>query len=72
MDYYADLIMALNKKYFDDLNLWMSNFVKDSSTVGKMTSAQKEQFSHAMLQERANKRKLVEILQEFSISCEES
>ena len=70
VDHYVDVLFALNKKYFDNLCQWLTTLVNTegfpSSNVNK---EQKQQFASLVLKERANKRRLQEIVREFALAC---
>lgn len=70
VDYYADVLLALNKNYFDNLCSYVNGLVKeDGFPSEKITSQQKTHYGQLILRERANKRKLLEIIREFSLVC---
>ena len=69
-DYYADILLSMNKKYYDNLCNWMSVMLREPNFPShRVTHAQKEQFAQLVLRERANKRKLLEIVREFNLAC---
>jgi len=68
IDYFTDIILALNKKYFDNLCRYMNGMVTtDGFPTEVCTREQKEHFARMVLKERANKRKLQETMREFSL-----
>jgi len=68
IDYFTDIILALNKKYFDNLCRYMNGMVAtDGFPTEVCTREQKEHFARMVLKERANKRKLQETMREFSL-----
>ena len=68
IDYFTDILLALNKKYFDNLCRYMNTMVNTPSFPTELCSREaKEQFARAVLKERANKRKLQETVREFSL-----
>lgn len=70
VDYYVDILLAFNKKYFDNLCGWLNGLVAENGfPTDKISRDQKEHYSRQILRERANKRKLLEILREFSMAC---
>jgi len=70
IDYFADVLLALNKKYFDNLCTFMNGLVKeDGFPTDKITSEQKHRYAQMILKERTNKRKLLEIVREMSLVC---
>eukprot|EP00095_Tigriopus_kingsejongensis_P012065 maker-scaffold60_size442463-snap-gene-0.27 protein:Tk12065 transcript:maker-scaffold60_size442463-snap-gene-0.27-mRNA-1 annotation:"Importin-13" len=69
-EYYADVLLSLNKKYFDNLCNWMNILLREEKFPSERVSRQqKEHFAQLVLKERANKRKLIEIVREFSLAC---
>ncbi|XP_040576094.1 importin-13 [Lepeophtheirus salmonis] len=69
-DYYADILVAFNKKYFDNHCRWMEGFVNmENFPTDKLNRAQKEHFGQLILRERVNKRRIMEIVKEFSLAC---
>ena len=74
IDYFTDILLALNKKYFDNLcrqvaltihvnhfnvSRYMNTMVTTENFPTELCSREaKEQFARAVLKERANKRKL--------------
>ena len=70
MEYYVDVLFALSKRLFDDLCKWLQAFNKENNfPTDKVTQQEKEQFATMLLQERTNKRKMNEIVLEFSLAC---
>ena len=70
VDQYVDVLFALNKKYFDNLCQWLTSFVNTEGFPSvNVNKEQKQQFASLVLKERANKRKLQEIVREFSLAC---
>ena len=81
VDYYVDVIFSLNKNYFDKLCQWLTSLVNtDGFPSNNVNKEQKQQFATlilnidcnqqaVILKERGIKRKLQEIVQEFSIAC---
>jgi len=68
IDYFTDILLALNKKYFDNLCRYMNSMVAmDGFPSEFCTREQKEHFARMVLKERANKRKLQETVREFSL-----
>ncbi|TRY79407.1 hypothetical protein TCAL_07050 [Tigriopus californicus] len=69
-DYYAEILLSLNKKYFDNLCNYMNILLREENfPTERVSRQQKEQFAQMVLKERANKRKLIEIVREFSLAC---
>ncbi|XP_023214869.1 importin-13-like [Centruroides sculpturatus] len=70
VEHMPDILMALNKKYFDNLCRWMSTFLQQQDFPSQHVSpVQKEHFTRMVLRERSNKRKLKETVSEFSLIC---
>ena len=70
VDHYVDVLFALNKKYFDSLCQWLTTLVNtDGFPSSNVNKEQKQQFATLVLRERANKRKLQEMVREFSLAC---
>lgn len=68
IDYFTDILLAINKKYFDNLCKYMNTMVITENFPTELCSREaKEQFARAVLKERANKRKLQETVREFSL-----
>ena len=60
----------MNKNYFDNLCQWLTSLVNtDGFPSNNVNKDQKQQFATLVLKERANKRKLQEIVREFSVAC---
>jgi hypothetical protein len=69
-DHYVDVLFALNKKYFDNLCQWLTTLVNtDGFPSSNVNKEQKQQFANLVLRERANKRRMQEIVREFSMAC---
>ena len=70
VDYYVDVIFALNKNCFENLCQWLTNLVNnDGFPSVNISKDQKQQFASLVLKERANKRKMQDIVREFSLTC---
>ncbi|KAL3269998.1 hypothetical protein HHI36_009055 [Cryptolaemus montrouzieri] len=70
IEHFSDIILALNKKYCDNLSRWLHQLLgQDNFPSSKITATQKENFTRAVLKERANKRKLGETVLEFTLVC---
>ncbi|KAL1465186.1 hypothetical protein WDU94_004776 [Cyamophila willieti] len=66
----SDVVLALNKKYCDNLYRWMSVVLADDNyPTHRASSELKQQFIKLVLRERTNKRKLLEIVREFALIC---
>lgn len=70
MDSMADILLALNKKYFDNMCRWMNTCLNQENFPSpNVTREQKERFIRLVLKERSNKRKLQETVKEFTLMC---
>ncbi|KAG8185093.1 hypothetical protein JTE90_029705 [Oedothorax gibbosus] len=70
VEYMPDILMAFNKKYFDNLCRWLVPFTQeDGFPSPKVNQRQKEEFARQVLKERTNKRRLKETVTEFSLLC---
>lgn len=70
VEHTADVILALNKKYFDSLCRWMSTSLGRERFPSPLVSQpQKENFCRSILKEKSNKRRLQDIVREFSLLC---
>ncbi|XP_046679331.1 importin-13 [Homalodisca vitripennis] len=70
IDPLADLVLILNKKYCDSLSRWLYQMMSvDGFPSPKATPDNKQHFVKMVLKERANKRKLQEIIREFTLIC---
>jgi hypothetical protein len=70
VEHMADIIMSLNQKYFDNLCRCMNGFVqKEGFPTNHVNRERKEHFVRLMLTQRKNKRKLKEVINEFSLTC---
>ncbi|XP_022917881.1 importin-13 [Onthophagus taurus] len=69
-DVLTDLILVLNKKYCDNLARWLHTLLpQEGFPSPRVTMDQKEAFIKSVLREKANKRKLCEIVTEFMLLC---
>lgn len=70
MDSMSDMLLILNKKYFEKLCQWMNVFLdREGFPSSHANRAQKEHYTRLILKERANKRKLHETVAEFTLVC---
>ena len=61
-EHYVDIIFAFSKKYFDNMRQWLQEMVNiDNFPTSNVTREQKNLFATAVLRERTNKRKLLEV-----------
>ena len=69
-DLFAEILLAFNKNFVTLLAKWFNNvFSKDGFPTNSVTLLQKQQFQKAVLRERANKRRMKEMVKEFSLVC---
>ena len=70
VEYTADILVTLNQKYFDNLNAWLAMLTeKDAFPSARVTKEQKENFVRLLLRERRNKRKVRDLVSEFTLIC---
>ncbi|XP_068084761.1 importin-13 [Anabrus simplex] len=70
LDPVSDIFLMLNKKHCDNLGRWMQQAMQEEGFPSQRVSpTQKEHFVKSVLRERANKRKLQDIVREFSLIC---
>ncbi|KAF8794081.1 Importin-13 like protein [Argiope bruennichi] len=70
VEFMSDILMAFNKKYFDNLCRWLGPFIQQEGFPSfRVTQRQKEEFARLILKERTNKRRLKETVTEFSLLC---
>ncbi|CAL1278540.1 unnamed protein product [Larinioides sclopetarius] len=70
VEFMPDILMAFNKKYFDNLCRWLGPFTQQEGFPSfRVTQRQKEEFARLILKERTNKRRLKETVTEFSLLC---
>lgn len=70
VEHMADILMALNWKYFDNLTRAMNDIVqKEGFPTHNVNREQKTHFVRQILTQRKNKRKLKEIINELSLTC---
>ena len=69
-DLFAEILLAFNKNFVTLLAKWFNNvFSKDGFPTNSVTLLQKQQFQKAVLRERANKRRMKEMVKEFALVC---
>jgi len=69
-DIFTDVLLALNKKYCDNLSRWLNmQLAQEGFPSPLVTAQQKEHFIKLVLREKANKRKLSESVTEFTLMC---
>ena len=70
IDHFAEIILALNKNFVTLLSSWLNEvFTKDGFPTVNASSTQKEHFRRAVLREKASKRRMKEIVKDFSLAC---
>lgn len=68
IEFTADILIALNQKYFDNLTRWFQRQIeKQDFPTNRVTREHKENFVRQVLRERKNKRKVKEIVSEFAL-----
>lgn len=70
IDHMSDILLVLNKMYFDKLCGWMNIFLlRDNFPSPRLSREQKEHYIRLILKEKSNKYKLKELVKEFSLVC---
>ncbi|XP_015792696.1 importin-13 [Tetranychus urticae] len=70
VDLMSDILVALNQKYPEYITRWLSVYVnKQDFPTAKASIGAKEQFVKSVLREKRSKRKIKEIVNEFSLIC---
>ncbi|KAJ8931893.1 hypothetical protein NQ314_015162 [Rhamnusium bicolor] len=70
VDIFSDILLALNKKYCDNLSRWLNSLLaQEGFPSPRISTRQKEAFIKSVLREKANKRKLYESVLEFTLIC---
>ncbi|CAH1165774.1 unnamed protein product [Phyllotreta striolata] len=70
VDIFSDILLALNKKYCDNLTRWLNALLaQEGFPSTRITSAQKEAFVKSILREKTNKRKVSDTVLEFTLIC---
>ncbi|KAG5892535.1 hypothetical protein JTB14_011124 [Gonioctena quinquepunctata] len=71
VDIFSDILLALNKKYCDNLNRWLNCLLSQHGFPSpRISSQQKEIFIKSVLREKSNnKRKLCDAVLEFTLIC---
>jgi len=70
VEHMADILMALNWKYFDNLSRSINSLVqKEGFPTNHVNYEKKSHFVRLILTQRKNKRKLKEVINEFSLTC---
>uniref|UniRef100_A0A7M4FJ83 Importin-13 n=1 Tax=Crocodylus porosus TaxID=8502 RepID=A0A7M4FJ83_CROPO len=70
MDHFAEILFALNKHCFSHLSLWIKEVLQpDGFPSARVSPEQKDTFSQQILRERVNKRRVKEMVKEFTLLC---
>ena len=69
-DHFAEVLLALNKYNTTQLAVWLHVLLsQDGFPTALVSQMQKEHFEKAVLRQKVNKRRLKEIVKEFSLIC---
>uniref|UniRef100_A0A8D1TIZ0 Importin-13 n=1 Tax=Sus scrofa TaxID=9823 RepID=A0A8D1TIZ0_PIG len=70
MDCFADILFALNKHCFSLLSVWIKEALQSPGfPSARLSPEQKDTFSQQILRERVNKRRVKEMVKEFTLLC---
>ncbi|KAG7228953.1 hypothetical protein INR49_008731 [Caranx melampygus] len=70
MDQFAEVLFCLNKHCFSLLAVWLKEALQPPGfPSSRVTAEQKDNFSQQILRERVNKRRIKDIVKEFTILC---
>ncbi|CAH1099739.1 unnamed protein product [Psylliodes chrysocephalus] len=70
VDIFSDILLALNKKYCDNLSRWLNSLLaQEGFPSPRITAPQKEAFIKSILREKTNKRKVCDTVLEFTLIC---
>uniref|UniRef100_A0A8C4HMY7 Importin 13 n=1 Tax=Dicentrarchus labrax TaxID=13489 RepID=A0A8C4HMY7_DICLA len=70
MDQFAEVLFSLNKHCFSLLAVWLKEALQPPGfPSSRVTIEQKDNFSHQILRERVNKRRVKDIVKEFTLLC---
>ena len=70
VDLFADILLALNRHFISKVAQWLQySLEKEGFPSQFVTSVQKDNFKKTIIREKVNKRKLKEIVREFSLVC---
>ncbi|XP_051788454.1 importin-13 isoform X1 [Erpetoichthys calabaricus] len=70
MDQFAEILFALNKHCFSYLSLWLKDLLQQPTfPSSRLTQEQKDTFCQQILRERVNKRRVKDIVKEFTLLC---
>ncbi|XP_074924361.1 importin-13 [Chelonoidis abingdonii] len=70
MDHFAEILFALSKHCFSYLSVWMKAAMQQEGfPSARLSPEQKDTFSQQILRERVNKRRVKEMVKEFTLLC---
>ncbi len=70
VDLFSEIILALNKQYISKSSAWLQNALDQEGFPSKLvTKAQKDDFRKMVTREKTSKRKMKELVREFSLLC---
>ncbi|XP_062920446.1 importin-13 isoform X2 [Mobula hypostoma] len=70
MDHFAEILFALNKHCVTYLSIWLKEVMQQQNfPSSRLTQIQKETFSQQILRDRVNKRRVKDIVKEFTLLC---
>uniref|UniRef100_A0A667Y366 Importin 13 n=1 Tax=Myripristis murdjan TaxID=586833 RepID=A0A667Y366_9TELE len=70
MDQFAEVLFCLNKHCFALLSVWLKEALQPPGfPSSRVTAEQKDTFSQQILRERVNKRRVKDIVKEFTLVC---
>uniref|UniRef100_A0A3B3TKE9 Importin-13 n=1 Tax=Poecilia latipinna TaxID=48699 RepID=A0A3B3TKE9_9TELE len=70
MDQFAEVLFSLNKHCFSLLAVWLKEALQPPGfPSSRITTEQKDNFSQQILRERVNKRRVKDIVKEFTLLC---
>uniref|UniRef100_A0A8C3T0D0 Importin-13 n=1 Tax=Chelydra serpentina TaxID=8475 RepID=A0A8C3T0D0_CHESE len=70
MDHFAEILFALSKHCFSYLSVWMKEAMpQEGFPSARVSPEQKDTFSQQILRERVNKRRVKEMVKEFTLLC---
>ncbi len=70
VDLFSDIILALNRHYITKSATWLQNALNQENYPSKLVAtAQKDDFRRMITREKTSKRRIKEIVREFSLVC---
>ncbi|KAL1494258.1 hypothetical protein ABEB36_009882 [Hypothenemus hampei] len=70
VDPLSEILLALNKKYCDNLSRWLNGLLtQEDFPSSRINAQQKQMFIKTVLREKSNKKKLAESVLEFALIC---